>query len=75
MAYLLTGQRDLARQEVQSLLQIKNSAELHNLLGEIEEKDGKYVAAANEFETAAHQDPSESNLVRLGQRASYASDA
>ena len=62
LAYLLTGQRDLARQEVQSLLQIKNSAELHNLLGEIEEKDGKYVAAANEFETAAHQDPSESNL-------------
>ena len=62
LAYLLTGHRDLARQEVQSLLQIKNSAELHNLLGEIEEKDGKYVAAANEFETAAHQDPSESNL-------------
>ncbi len=62
LAYLLTGHRDLARSLVQSLLQIKNTAELHNLLGEIEEKDGKYVAAANEFETAAHQDPSESNL-------------
>jgi tetratricopeptide (TPR) repeat protein len=62
LAYLLTGHRDSARALVQSLLQIKNTAELHNLLGEIEEKDGKYVAAANEFETAAHQDPSESNL-------------
>ena len=40
----------------------KNTAELHNLLGQIEEKDGKFVAAANEFEIAAHQDPSESNL-------------
>jgi tetratricopeptide (TPR) repeat protein len=62
LAYLLTGHRDSARALVQSLLQIKNTAELHNLLGEIEEKDGKYVAAANEFETAAHQDSSESNL-------------
>jgi tetratricopeptide (TPR) repeat protein len=39
---------------------------LHNLLGEIEEKDGKFVAAANEFETAAHMDPSESNLFDWG---------
>ena len=62
LAYLLTGHPDSARSIVQSLLQTKNSAELHNLLGEIEEKDGKYVAAANEFEIAAHQDPSESNL-------------
>ena len=44
----------------------KNTAELHNLLGEIEEKDGKFVAAANEYETAAHMDPSESNLFDWG---------
>ena len=40
----------------------KNTGELHNLLGQIEEKDGKFVAAANEFEVAAHLDPSEDNL-------------
>jgi len=62
MAYLLTGNTRLARQVVQTLLKEKNTAELHNLLGQIEEKDGQYVVAANEFETAAHQDPSESNL-------------
>lgn len=62
MAYLLTGNPRSARQVVQTLLQEKNTAELHNLLGQIEEKDGQFVAAANEFETAAHQDPSESNL-------------
>lgn len=62
LAYLLTGHPESARPLVQSLLKVKDTAELHNLLGEIEEKDGKYVAAANEFETAAHQDPSEGNL-------------
>jgi len=62
LAYLFTGHPPQARQLVQGLLQGKNTAELHNLLGQIEEKDGKFVAAVNEFETAAHQDPSESNL-------------
>ena len=54
------------RQLVQGLLKKKNTAELHNLLGEIEEKDGKFVAAANEFQTAAHMDPSENNLFDWG---------
>lgn len=62
LAYLLTGRPAPARQLVQSLLQKKDTAELHNLLGQIEEKDGKFVAAVNELEIAAHQDPSESNL-------------
>ena len=44
----------------------KNTGELHDLLGEIEEKDGKFVEAANEFETAAHLDPSEGNLFDWG---------
>jgi tetratricopeptide (TPR) repeat protein len=62
LAYLYTDKPNSARQIVRTLLQSKNAAELHNLLGQIEEKDGQYVAAANEFETAARQDPSESNL-------------
>lgn len=64
--YLLIGPLTDARQTVQSLLQRKDTAELHNLLGEIEEKDGKFVAASNEFEIAAHKDPSESNLFDWG---------
>ncbi len=62
LAYLLTNRTKDARESVQSLLKQKNTAELHNLLAEIEEKDGNFVAAANEFETAAHMDPSESNM-------------
>ncbi len=66
LAYVLTGRLADARQLVQNLLKNKNTAELHNLLGEIEEKDGKFVEAANEYETAAHMDPSESNLFDWG---------
>lgn len=62
LAYLLTGGPAQARELVHALLKKKDTAELHNLLGQIEEKDGKFVAASNEFEIAAHQDPSESNL-------------
>ena len=66
LAYLLTGRPAPAREVVQNLLQGKNTAELHNLLGQIEEKDGKFVAAVNEFEIAAHREPSESNLFDWG---------
>jgi tetratricopeptide (TPR) repeat protein len=51
---------------VQSVARQKNTGELHNLLGQIEEKDGKFVAAENEFETAAHIDPSEENVFDWG---------
>ena len=44
LAYVLTGRLADARQLVQELLKLKNTAELHNLLGEIEEKDGHFVS-------------------------------
>jgi tetratricopeptide (TPR) repeat protein len=65
-AYLLTGQPAKARELVQALVQQKNTGELHSLLGQIEEKDGKFVEAANEFGIAAHMDPSEENLFEWG---------
>ena len=66
LAYVETNHLAEAKSSVQQLLKVKDTAELHNLLGEINEKDGKFVAAANEYETAAHQDPSESNLFDWG---------
>jgi tetratricopeptide (TPR) repeat protein len=66
MAYFLTGRLDDARQLAQSIAQQKDAAELHNLLGKIDEKDGKFIEAANEFETAARMDPSEDNLFAWG---------
>jgi tetratricopeptide (TPR) repeat protein len=65
-AYFLTGSLGRARLQVESLVKQKNTGELHTLLGQIEEKDGKFVPAANEFGTAAHMDPSEENLFDWG---------
>ena len=62
LAYLETGQAAEAKKLVHALLAHKDTAELHNLMAQVEEKDGNFVAAANEYETAAHIDPSEGNL-------------
>jgi tetratricopeptide (TPR) repeat protein len=66
LAYLATGMPAPAKEVVQRLLEKKNTAELHNLLAQIEEKQGAYVSAVTEYETAAHEDPSESNLFDWG---------
>jgi tetratricopeptide (TPR) repeat protein len=65
-ADLMTGRLAAARQVAQTLIHTKDTGELHNLLGQIEEKDGKFVAAANELQTAAHMDPSDDNLFDWG---------
>ncbi|MGC1421866.1 MAG: tetratricopeptide repeat protein [Terracidiphilus sp.] len=66
MADLLLGRLSEARQVAQQILKTHDTGELHNLLGQIDEKDGKFVAAANDFETAAHLDPTEDNLFDWG---------
>jgi len=66
LADFLTGKLAEARQLIQTLARQKDTGELHDLLGEIDEKDGKFVEAANDFETAAHMDPSEGNLFDWG---------
>lgn len=60
------GQLDAARETIQLLVKKRDAAELHNLLAQVEEKSGNYVAAANEYEKAAHMDPSEDNLFDWG---------
>ncbi len=66
LAYLQTRRLADAQRLLGNLLKQKNTAELHNLLAEVEEKDGKFVEAANEYEAAAHLEPSESNLFDWG---------
>ena len=66
LAYYLTGRLGEARQLVQGIVRQKNTGELHNLLGQIDEKDGKFVEAGNEYETAAQMDPSDDNLFDWG---------
>jgi Flp pilus assembly protein TadD len=66
LAYEKTGRLVEAEGEVLSLLKQKDTAELHDLLGQVEEQSGNYLAAANEYQTAAHMEPSESNLFDWG---------
>ena len=66
LADFLTGRLADARQLVQNLARQKDTGELHDLLGEIDEKDGKFVEAANDFEVAVHMDPSEGNFFDWG---------
>jgi tetratricopeptide (TPR) repeat protein len=66
LAYLLAGRLSDARQLIQDLLKRRDTAELHNLLGRVEEKDGNFVAAANEFQAAGHMEPSENNIFDWG---------
>jgi tetratricopeptide (TPR) repeat protein len=66
LAYFLTGKLAQATQLVQNLEQTKDTGELHNLLAQIEEKRGNFVPAVNEYEVAAHMDPSEGNLFDWG---------
>jgi tetratricopeptide (TPR) repeat protein len=66
LAYFQTGKLGQATQLVQNLEQTKNTGELHNLLAQIDEKSGDFVSAVNEYEAAAHMDPSEGNLFDWG---------
>jgi tetratricopeptide (TPR) repeat protein len=62
LAYVETGRNAQAERSVAALLKQKDTAELHSLFGEIQEKNGNFVAAEHEYEAAAHMDASESNL-------------
>ncbi len=66
MADFLLGKRADARQVINELVNVRDTGELRNLLGQIDEKDGKFVEAANDYEAAAHLDPSEDNLFDWG---------
>lgn len=66
LAYVEAGMWADAREQLENLLKVRESADLHDLLGEVDERSGNYVAAANEYQRAAHMDPSESNIFDWG---------
>lgn len=66
LAEFTLGKLKPASEIARKLLESHSTAELHNLLGKINEKEGQFVDAAREFELAAHLDPSEDNLFDWG---------
>jgi len=67
-AQLETGRLDAARLQVKTWLARKDVGELHNLLGDIEERAGNLTGAAAEYQRAAHMDPIEEHLFDWGSR-------
>jgi tetratricopeptide (TPR) repeat protein len=65
-AELMTGRLEDARQVLEALLTRDKTGELHNLLGQIDEKQGRFLDAAHDYETAAHIYPSDDNLFAWG---------
>ncbi len=66
LAYLLTGDATKARTQIKATMQLRDAAELHALLGEVEEKAGDVAAAATAYHRAAELEPSEKYLLSLG---------
>jgi tetratricopeptide (TPR) repeat protein len=65
-AYNETGNYPLARDHVQKLLAHQDNANLHRLLGELDEKMGEPLLAVHEDEQAVRLDPNEENYFAWG---------
>ena len=66
LANSVAGNYDLARRQAQTLLTHHDTAELHHLLADDEEKLGNSLAAVREFQRAAEIEPSEPYLFVFG---------
>jgi tetratricopeptide (TPR) repeat protein len=67
VAYEATGDFTAAREQIRKLLANgADSAKLHHLLGEADERSGDSLQAVHEFELSARLDPSEQNYFDWG---------
>jgi tetratricopeptide (TPR) repeat protein len=66
LALLEAGKLDEARAEIFRMMAAKETAELHNLLGNVEERAKNFVGAAEEYQRAAHMAPTEEHLFDWG---------
>ena len=66
LALLETGKLDEARALLAQMLALRETGELHNLLGNVEERARNLVAAADQYQRAAHMDPTEEHLFDWG---------
>jgi tetratricopeptide (TPR) repeat protein len=66
LALLETGKLDEARAQIALMRGANETAELHNLLGNVEERAGNLAGAAEEYQRAAHMDATEEHLFDWG---------
>jgi tetratricopeptide (TPR) repeat protein len=66
VAYANAGKYDDSRTHARALLARQDRAELHHLLGDVEERAGNPLEAVHEYQRAAEMNPSESHLFDWG---------
>src|SRR5262245_44992477 len=66
LAFLELGKLVEARAQIASMMPAHENAELHNLLGNVEERSGNFAGADPEYERAAHMATNEENLFDWG---------
>ena len=66
LAYRGSGNLEKARQQVKKMLLTTDRADLHRLLGDIQEQFGDSLRAVREYESAARLDASEQNYFSWG---------
>ncbi|MEO6815955.1 MAG: tetratricopeptide repeat protein [Edaphobacter sp.] len=66
LAYVGSGDLAKARERIQELLKQHQSAELHRLMGEVDERSGDPLSAVHEYEEAVKLNPSEQNYFDWG---------
>jgi len=66
LSYRAIGEYAKARQQVQKMLANTDKAELHGVLGNLDERLGDSLNAVREYEQAARMDPNEQNYFEWG---------
>ena len=66
LAEMMSGRLTEAEAQVQRLLALKDTAELHSILAEVYEKQSKFLPAAKEYQRAAQMEPTESSIFDWG---------
>jgi Tfp pilus assembly protein PilF len=66
LAEMMSGRLVEAETQVQSLLALTETSELHSVLAEVYEKQNKFLLAAKEYQRAAQMDPTEGSVFDWG---------
>ena len=66
LGLMMLGRLAEAQEQLETLLTIKESSELHSMLAEVYEKRNMFLPAAQQFQRAAQMDPTEDTVVAWG---------
>ena len=66
LAEIQSGKLQEAEVQIDALMRVRDTGDLHALLGEVKDKEQDYFAAGKEYQRAAQMEPSENNIFAWG---------